>query len=85
MADAKLIQRLRAGGIGAPEIAIAEARNAGLDLAFACALLEKESGGGANVFGHDRDRNRNYIFPARDGVVPVTEEQWRRVEELSRL
>ncbi|HEX2410274.1 MAG TPA: peptidoglycan-binding protein [Solirubrobacteraceae bacterium] len=77
MADAKLIQRLRAGGIDAPETAIAEARNAGLDLAFACALLEKESGGGANVFGHDRDRNRNYIFPARDGVVPVTEELYR--------
>jgi uncharacterized protein YcbK (DUF882 family) len=77
MADAKLIQRLQAGGIKAPEMAIAEARNAGLDLAYACALLEKESGGGANVFGHDRDANGRYIFPARDGAVAVTEELYR--------
>jgi hypothetical protein len=78
MADGKLIQRLSAGGIKEPETAIAEARNAGLDLAYACALLEKESGGGANVFGHDRDRNGRYIFPARDGAVPVTEERYRQ-------
>ncbi len=77
MADAKLIQRLQAGGIKAPDMAIAEARNAGLDLAYACALLEKESGGGANVFGHDRDDHGRYIFPARDGAVPVTEELYR--------
>ena len=77
MADAKLIQRLQAGGVKAPEMAIAEARNAGLDLAYACALLEKESGGGANVFGHDRDDAGRYIFPARDGAVPVTEELYR--------
>ena len=77
MADPKLIQRLQAGGIKAPEMAIAEARNAGLDLAYACALLQKESGGGANVFGHDRDGNGRYIFPARDGAVPVTEELYR--------
>jgi uncharacterized protein YcbK (DUF882 family) len=90
MADAKLIQRLQAGGIKAPEMAIAEARSAGLDLAYACALLEKESGGGANVFGHDRDANGRYIFPARDGAVPVTEELYReykrrRVESGNRL
>ena len=78
MADGKLIQRLSAGGIKEPETAIAEARNAGLDLAYACALLEKESGGGTNVFGHDRDRNGRYIFPARDGAVPVTEELYRQ-------
>ena len=78
MADGKLIQRLQAGGIKEPETAIAEARNAGLELAYACALLEKESGGGANVFGHDRDRNGRYIFPARDGAVPVTEELYRQ-------
>ena len=77
MADPKLIQRLEAGGIKAPEMAIAEARRAGLDLAYACALLQKESGGGANVFGHDRDRSGRYIFPARDGAVAVTEELYR--------
>ena len=77
MADPKLIQRLQAGGIKAPEMAIAESRRAGLDLAYACALLQKESGGGANVFGHDRDRSGRYIFPARDGAVAVTEELYR--------
>ena len=77
MADPKLIQRLQAGGIKAPETAIAESRRAGLDLAYACALLQKESGGGANVFGHDRDRSGRYIFPARDGAVAVTEELYR--------
>ncbi len=77
MADPKLIQRLQAGGIKVPEMAIAESRRAGLDLAYACALLQKESGGGANVFGHDRDRSGRYIFPARDGAVAVTEELYR--------
>jgi peptidoglycan hydrolase-like protein with peptidoglycan-binding domain len=53
MPDHALITRLRAGGIVTPRIAIAEARRAGLPLAYACALLEKESSGGHNVFGHD--------------------------------
>jgi hypothetical protein len=53
MADSTLAERLRAGGIVAPKITIAEARNAGLRLPLACALLEKESSGGHNVFGQD--------------------------------
>jgi hypothetical protein len=53
MAASTLIERLRAAGIDSPRIAIQEAKRAGLPLELACALLEKESGGGANVYGHD--------------------------------
>jgi hypothetical protein len=51
--DSGLIERLAAGGVIAPYRAITEARRAGLRLELACALLEKESGGGQNVYGHD--------------------------------
>jgi len=44
---------MRAHGIVYPRIALREARVTGLPLHFACALLQKESSGGANVFGHD--------------------------------
>lgn len=40
-------------GIVEPSIVLAEAARTGLPLALACALLEQESGGGRNVFGHD--------------------------------
>lgn len=52
MADT-LIERLRAGGIVHPQVTIAEAQRCGLRLAVACAMLEKETSGGHNVFGHD--------------------------------
>jgi peptidoglycan hydrolase-like protein with peptidoglycan-binding domain len=53
MASDTLIERLRAGGIVHPRITVAEAQRAGLRLPIACAMLEKETGGGHNVFGHD--------------------------------
>jgi peptidoglycan hydrolase-like protein with peptidoglycan-binding domain len=74
MASQTVIERLRAGGIVSPKMCAAEAARAGLPLEYAAALLEKESAGGHNVFGHDRDRGGNYIFPARDGTVKVTKE-----------
>jgi hypothetical protein len=74
MPSETVIERLRAGGIVAPKTCAAEAARAGLRLELAAALLEKESGGGHNVFGHDRDRSGKYIFPARDGTVKVTKE-----------
>ena len=49
MAASTLIERLSAAGIDSPRIAIQEAKKAGLPLEMACALLEKESGGGANA------------------------------------
>ena len=74
MASKNVIARLRAGGIVVPKLCVAEAARAGLRLELAAALLEKESGGGHNVFGHDRDKSGKYIFPARDGTVKVTKE-----------
>lgn len=45
--------RLTAWGIVAPATVVQVAAAAGLPLAAACALLEQESGGGHNVWGHD--------------------------------
>jgi uncharacterized protein YcbK (DUF882 family) len=70
MAATTLIERLRAEGILAPRIAIEEAKRAGLPLELACALLEKESGGGRNVYGHDPS-----IFR---GAGQVTRENYAR-------
>jgi hypothetical protein len=53
MASPKLIERLRAADVLRPHAVVEEARRAGLPLPLACALLEKESGRGRNVFGHD--------------------------------
>jgi uncharacterized protein YcbK (DUF882 family)/peptidoglycan hydrolase-like protein with peptidoglycan-binding domain len=73
MADSALFDRLRSAGIVNPRIMVAEATAVGLRLGVAAALLEKESRGGENLFGHDRDRKtQKYIFPARDGDVKVT-------------
>jgi hypothetical protein len=61
-------------GIVNPQWTVEAEHNTGLELAIACAFLEQESGGGRNVFGHDRDGQGRYIFPAKDGDVAVTEE-----------
>ena len=53
MAKDNVVERHRAGGILNPRMAVAEAERAGLRLDYACAMLQKESGGGSNVFGHD--------------------------------
>jgi len=70
MAASTVNERLRAGGILDPGTAIAEAQRAGLPLKLACAMLEKESAGGHNVFGHDRGT----IFA---GAGAVTEAKYR--------
>lgn len=64
--------KLKQAGILIPQVAIEEAALTGLELAVLCAVLERETGGGANVVGHDRDSAGNLIFPARPGRVPVT-------------
>ena len=53
MASPRLIERLREHGVLRPQAVAEEAKRAGLPLPLACALLEKDSGGGRNVFGHD--------------------------------
>jgi hypothetical protein len=70
-------RRLKELGIVNPQWTVEAAHNAGLELAIACAFLEQESGGGNNVFGHDRDAQGHYIFPAKDGSVAVTEELYK--------
>ncbi len=70
-------RRLKELGIVNPQWTVEAAHNAGLELAIACAFLEQESGGGHNVFGHDRDGHGHYIFPAKDGPVAVTEQVYK--------
>lgn len=53
MAKDDVVERLRAGGILAPRMVVEEAKRAGLRLDYACAMLQKESSGGKNVFGSD--------------------------------
>lgn len=50
---AQNILRLRRNGIKIPIITYQEARRTGCNLAALSAVLEQETGGGANVFGHD--------------------------------
>ena len=70
MAASTVTERLRAGGIVDPDTTVAEAQRAGLPLKLACAMLEKESAGGHNVFGHDP----HTIFA---GAGEVTEAKYR--------
>lgn len=51
--DNRLVNVMRVHGIVYPAVTMREARTTGLPLHFACAMLEKETGGGKNVFGHD--------------------------------
>lgn len=51
------VLRAKRNGIVNPIISYNEARRAGLSYAVLCAVLEQESGGGHNVFGHDAVRN----------------------------
>lgn len=61
---AAMILRARRAGIVNPIIAHNEARRAGIPYAVLCAVLEQESAGGHNVFGHDDVRN-----PIKGGKV----------------
>lgn len=70
-------ERARRFGIKRPIVTLQEAKRAGIGPALAYAMVEQESGNGSNVFGHDRDSTGRYIFPARDGTVPVTESLYR--------
>jgi len=75
-----LLEALRAGDgtrrILIPEIAIEEARRVGCPLDVACAMLTMESGGGRNVFGHDRQKCPDGQLPYRKGGE-VTERTYR--------
>ena len=77
-ADDALVDAMRSGGIVNPNLTLEEAKIADLPIALACALLEQESGGGHNVYGHDpvanpapkggkvtKDNYLNVYLPAR--------------------
>jgi hypothetical protein len=49
----KQLVAAKRNGIVNPLVARQEARRVGLDFALACAVLEQESAGGHNIFGHD--------------------------------
>lgn len=50
---ANAVDVLRAGGILRPEITVAAAQRAGLDLASAAAMIMGETAGGRMIYGHD--------------------------------
>ena len=66
-AKLRAVLRMRKHGIDVPRVAYEEARSAGLELAVLCAVLEQETGGGRNVWGHDRDSDGKRIGPLRGG------------------
>jgi hypothetical protein len=55
--DSELVALMRKNHIAQPELTLRVAREVGLGLAIACSMLEKESGGGRNVYGRDKVRN----------------------------
>jgi len=67
---------MRRAGIEVPRIAFEEAKRAGLELAVLCAVLEQETGGGRNVYGHDRGSDGKVIWHGKAGTVPVTQDNY---------
>jgi hypothetical protein len=64
VADLLLARKLRRAGIVYPLITIQEARRTKCPLAVLCAVLEQETSGGINEFGHDPT-----IFPGYGEVT----------------
>lgn len=67
------------GGIQRAETVVSTALSVGLPVALAAAILEQESGGGRNVWGHDPVDNRSIYVPG----APVTEQAYRRYKPLA--
>ena len=74
--DSELVGLMRKHGIVQPELTLRVAREVGLGLAVACAMLEKESGGGRNVYGHDKVRNP--IKSPSGRLLEVTQENYEQ-------
>lgn len=51
--ELRMVRIMRDHGIRNPQVVYEEAVRTHLPLPLACALLDQESGGGSNVFGHD--------------------------------
>jgi len=67
-----LAERLADAGIRYPSHTIAAAERTGLPLAVLCAVLEQETGGGRNVFGHDA------VKPPQQSGGTVTRARYER-------
>ncbi|HKH16265.1 MAG TPA: hypothetical protein VKA57_01975 [Solirubrobacteraceae bacterium] len=76
-ASSAVAATIRAHGGRYEDHIVAESARSRVPVSLICAVLEMETGF-ANVLGHDRDRNRRLIFPAREGRVDVTEALYRR-------
>ena len=74
--DSELVAVMRKHGIAQPELTLRVAREIGLGLAIACSMLEKESGGGRNVYGRDGVRNPVKSPPGR--LLEVTQENYEQ-------
>jgi len=73
----KDIRVLRRNGIKLPIILAREAKRAGVELAVAAAVIEQETGGGRNVYGHDRlPGGGPPIWHGSAGNVPVTKKNY---------
>ncbi|MGH2933869.1 MAG: NlpC/P60 family protein [Gaiellaceae bacterium] len=78
MTDAQLEKAMKQGGIVNPTATLSAAREVMLALPYACALLEQETSGGHNVFGHDNVRN-----PIKGGDVTKSRyAEYKRFRDL---
>ncbi len=80
--DQALLRVMGQNGILRPRDTLAAARQVGLPLPLACAVLEKESSGGQNVFGHDGVANP--IKSPQGGVLEVTKDLYLQYKEYRR-
>jgi hypothetical protein len=74
--DQIAVDVIKRAGIRRPTTVVRLARRTGLLVREAVAMLELESSGGLNVFGHDP------VDPPQIQGGPVTEERYRRYKQL---
>jgi hypothetical protein len=77
-----VIDTLKAWGIQRPEQVVEISSQTGLPLALGCAILDQESGGGRNVWGHDGGANVKTGGSYTPGA-PVTQEAYQRYRKLA--
>jgi hypothetical protein len=77
-----VIDTLRAWGIQRPDKVIEISSRTGLPLALGCAILDQESGGGANIWGHDGGANVKTGGSYTPGAT-VTKEAYQRYRKLA--
>ena len=77
--DAALVWRMRGIGCKMPIRCLMAARSCGLSVALACSILEQETGGGVNEYGHDPT-----IFIGYGRVNVVNYRLYRRMRDIPR-